>query len=192
MTHFGQIELHVFRQAQQSNSFYAFRQFHRRTFLQLFSQKSRTVFLMYTQRKYHFNVRVICKYGLQNDVFIRTTVFLVNCCTYLENFQFVWKTTLMYLYLFCKGINKLFTKLHLILCSVWRLQILVSRSRIYWNPHSHFLCSLRGKISRSASSSRQFYQSQLLMQPAFISISNAAHAKYELSQAPLLNDEKSL
>lgn len=108
------------------NYFYGFRSFHRRAFLllllllllekqqlllQLFSQNIRTIFLCKQMEEIHFSVRMICKYCLQNYVFIRTTLFLVNSCIYLENFLFVWKTILMYLYLFCKGINKLFTKL---------------------------------------------------------------------------------
>lgn len=77
--------------------------------LQLFSQNNRTLW-----EKQHFNVKTICKYCLWSYVFIRTRLFLVNSCTYLEKFLVCVKRKTIkptYLYLFCKWINKLFTKL---------------------------------------------------------------------------------
>lgn len=57
------------------------------------------------------------------------------------------------------------------------------------NLQDHLLSSLPGKII-------SFFQTILPKSTSnaacFISISNATHAKYKLSQAPLLNDEKSL
>lgn len=55
---------------------------------------------------------MICKYCLQNYVFIRNHVIFGKLLYISRRISCLCeKTILMYLYLFCKGINKLFTKL---------------------------------------------------------------------------------
>lgn len=48
-----------------------------------FSFLAKTLQCVRKWRKEHFSVRMICKYCLQNYVFIRIMLFLVNSCTYL-------------------------------------------------------------------------------------------------------------
>lgn len=156
---------------------------------------------------------MICKYCLQNYVFIRNHVIFGKLLYISRRISCLCeKTILMYLYLFCKGINKLFTKLSRRWVRPFPLSVRLLTSRHLemstWSKrkgkknvnftvewlNNWAICfplftslslSLKGKISCYVFF---FFLRETALPKSttnsagFISISNIAHAKYKLSQ----------